>query len=146
LGGLSLCALIRVQFHTKVAHGACKICAIIRVVHLSGVYLTGFRSCTKHRAKVRGMENVCTYPGFTVFKLLGRISTFGNASQAIITATFTGIAQAVAVNKTLDIIFSARSDDFTSFGLGGYTFPVIGTQQTENTLVRTFNFLMCEVL
>ena len=49
-------------------------------VHLSGynciqklhmglakhVHLSGFKSCTKHRAKVRGMENVCTYLGFTV--------------------------------------------------------------------------------
>ena len=42
MGGLSLCALIRVQLHTKVAHGACKTCALIRVVHLSGVHLSGF--------------------------------------------------------------------------------------------------------
>ena len=60
------CALIRVLLHTKVAHGACKPCALIRVVHLSGVHLSGFRSCTKHSTKVRGMENVCTYLGFTV--------------------------------------------------------------------------------
>ena len=52
-------------------------------VHLSGynciqklhmglakhVHLSGFRLCTKHRAKVRGMENVCTYPGFTVIQI-----------------------------------------------------------------------------
>jgi hypothetical protein len=39
-------------------------------VHLSGVHLSRFRLCTKRRAIVRGMENVCTNPGFTVLHVV----------------------------------------------------------------------------
>src|SRR5580698_4232437 len=39
------CALIRARFRTKVAHGACKTCALIRFVLLSDVFLSGF-ACT----------------------------------------------------------------------------------------------------